>query len=262
VLAGTELRVLPPTAKGRAYQLHVALPASYSKETERRYPALFVTDGYWDFATIQSSIGNLVYDRVVPDFILVGLGYAGEDLDYGNLRRFELSPVPVGDPAPSGHAADFLSTLEETIIPFIDHEYRTDPSYRVLAGSSLGGLFTLYTMYTKPDLFQAYIAPSPAVALGNDWLFGYEEAFATSGKPLKARLYLTAAENEWPSFRDGIKRFHERIKERRYEGFVLEYRLVDGERHAGTKAESYVRGMRFAFAPLAPESGPLPDRTF
>jgi hypothetical protein len=29
--------------------------------------------------------------------------------------------------------------------------------------------------------------------------------------------------------------------------------LVDGERHSGTKAESYNRGVRFAFAPLAPQ---------
>jgi len=262
VLAGTELRVLPPTPGGRSYQLHVALPASYAKEPDRRYPVLFVTDGYWDFATIQTSIGNLVYDRVVPDFILVGLGYAGEGLDYGDLRRFELSPVPVGDPATSGHAADFLKTLEQTIIPFVEREYRADPEHRVLAGSSLGGLFTLYAMYTRPELFEGYIAASPAVALQNDWLLGYEEAFAKSGKPLRARLYLTAAENEWPSFRASIERYQKRLEERRYDGFVSKFRLVDGERHAGTKAESYVRGMRFVFAPLAPESGPLPDRTF
>jgi uncharacterized protein len=261
VIVGSELRVLPPTAQGRAYQLHVALPASYSQEATKRYPVLFVTDGYWDFPTIQTSYANLVYDRVVPELIIVGLGYAGENLEYGNLRRWELSPVPVDDAGEaSGHAADFLQTLEQTIVPFIDREYRTDPSHRVLAGSSLGGLFTLYTMYSKPDLFQGYIAASPAVLLQREWLFGYEDAFAKSGKPLKARLYMTGAENEWPSFLDGIKRFNKRIAGRKYPAFVYEWRLIDGERHAGTKAESYVRGMRFVFTPLAPETGRSKDR--
>jgi predicted alpha/beta superfamily hydrolase len=260
-IAGSQLRVLPPTAQGRNYQLHVALPESYAKDAARRYPVLYVTDGYWDFATIQTSYANLVYDRVVPELIVVGLGYAGENLEYGNLRRWELSPVPIGEPAEtSGHAADFLQTIEQTIIPFIDREYRTDTSYRVLAGSSLGGMFTLYTMYTKPELFQGYIAASPAVLLQKDWLFAYEAAFAKSGKPLKARLYMTAAENEWPTFRAGIQRFHGQIGQRKYPGFVYEFRLIDGERHAGTKAESYVRGMRFVFAPLAPETGPSKDR--
>jgi uncharacterized protein len=260
VLAGTQLRVLPPTAQGRQYQLHIALPGSYQKETVKRYPVLYVTDGYWDFATIQSSYGNLAYDRVVPEFIIVGLGYAGENLDYDKLRRWELSPVPVGEGATSGHAADFLGTLEQTIIPFVDREYRTDTSYRVLAGSSLGGLFALYSMYTKPDLFQGVIAASPAVTVGNDWLLRYEEDFARSGKGLKTRLYLTGAENEWPSFLAAIKRFQAQIAPRKYEGFVSAWRLIDGERHAGTKAESYVRGMRFVFAPRAPESGPSADR--
>ncbi len=260
-IEGTELRVLPPTAQGRAYQLHVALPASYAKQPNKRYPVFFVTDAYWDFATIQSSSGGLVYDRVVPELIVVGLGYAGRDLDYDNLRRWELSPFPFGDAGEaSGHAADFLQTLEQTIIPFVDREYRTDPSYRVLCGSSFGGLFTLYAMYSKPGLFQAYVAASPAVALHNDWLFGYEEAFAKSGKPLHARLYMTGAGNEWPSFLAGIERFRQRIVSRKYDGLVFEYRLVDGERHGGTKPESYTRGMRFAFAPLAPETGPAADR--
>jgi uncharacterized protein len=260
-IQGTELRVLPPTAQGRAYQLHIALPASYAKEPNKRYPVLFVTDGYWDFATIQSSYGGLVYDRVVPELLIVGLGYAGTNLDYDTLRRWELSPFPFGDAGEaSGHAADFLQTLEQVIIPFVDREYRTDPSYRVLAGSSFGGLFTLYTMYTRPGLFQAYVAASPAVALQNDWLFGYEETFAKSGKPLKARLYMTGAENEWPSFLAGIERFRQRITQRKYDGLVFEYRLIDGERHGGTKPESYTRGMRFAFAPLAPETGRTRDR--
>jgi hypothetical protein len=33
---------------------------------------------------------------------------------------------------------------------------------------------------------------------------------------------------------------------------MYSFRLIEGERHAGTKAESYNRGVRFAFAPLAP----------
>jgi uncharacterized protein len=260
IIAGSELRVLPTTAQGRTYQLHVALPGSYAKEPTKRYPVLYVTDAYWDFPTIQTSYDNLVYDRVVPELIIVGLGYSGENLDYGSMRRWELSPVPLEEPgAPSGHAAEFLETIEQTIIPFIDREYRTDASHRVLAGSSLGGLFTLYAMYTKPDLFQGYIAASPAVRHRDKWMSDYEDAFERSHKPLKARLFMTGAENEWPSFLASIKRFHGRIEHRKYPGFTYQWRLIDGERHAGTKAESYVRGMRFVLAPLAPETGRSKD---
>lgn len=255
-IPNSQLRVLPINAAGRHYQLHIGLPASYATDTAKRYPVLYVTDGYWDFEKMVAIRGSLVFDKVVPEFIIVGLGYAGENLNYGNLRRWELSPVSFGGDRGSGRAADFLTTIEKEIIPLMEREYRVDSSYRVLAGASLGGLFTLHAMYSKPDLFQAYIAATPAVVLGNDWLLGVEEAFVKSGRPLKARLYVTGGEMEGAGFLAGIKRFHARQTERKPSGLVYDFRIIDGERHAGMQLESYVRGLRFAFAPLAPETGP------
>lgn len=258
VIPNSQLRVLPVNAAGRHYQLHIGLPSSYTKETAKRYPVVYVTDAYWDFQKITAMEGGLTYDKVVPEFITVGLGYAGEDLNYGNLRRWELSPVAFGGGGPeaSGHAADFLRTIEQEIIPFVEREYRADPSYRVLAGASLGGLFTLHAMYTKPELFQAYIAATPAVVVGNDWLFGYEDAFAKSGRQLKARLYVTGGGNESPGFLGGILRFNQRIASRKHPELAYAFRVIEDERHAGMQFESYLRGLRFAFAPLAPETGP------
>src|SRR5512147_195962 len=256
-IPNSQIRVLPRNEAGRHYQLHVGLPASYAKEPSRRYPVIYVTDGYWDFAKITTIHGSLVYDRVVPEYITVGIGYAGENPNYELLRRWELSPVPLGDDGGgSGHAADFLRTIETVVIPFVEKEYRADPSYRVLGGASLGGLFTLYAMYTNPTLFAAYVAVTPAVVVGNDWLLGYEDAFAKSGRPLKVRLHVSGGGNESPAFLGGILRFNQRIASRRHPGLAYEFRIIDGERHAGMQLEAYTRGLRFVFAPLSPESGP------
>ena len=94
------------------------------------------------------------------------------------------------------------------------------------------------------------------MVVGNDWLLGYEDAFAKSGKPLRARLYVSGGGNESPGFLGGILRFNQRIASRKHEGLAYEFRIIDGERHAGMQFEAYIRGLRFAFAPLAPESGP------
>jgi predicted alpha/beta superfamily hydrolase len=217
--------VLPPNEAGRHYQLHVGLPASYGKEPSRRYPVVYVTDGYWDFAKLTTIHSSLVYDQVVPEYITVGIGYAGESPDYGQLRRWELTPVPFGDDGKaSGHASDFLKTIETVVIPFVEKEYRADPSHRVLGGASLGGLFTLYAMYTNPTLFEAYIAVTPAVVVGNDWLLGYEEAFAKSGRPLTVRLPVSGGGNESPGFLAGILRFNQRITSRKHERLAYEFR--------------------------------------
>ncbi|WP_457389818.1 alpha/beta hydrolase [Roseateles sp. P5_E1] len=259
-VGNTQLRALPKNADGRTYQLHIHLPGSFTKDPKRRYPVLYVTDGYWDFATVVASYNNLNYDKVVPEFITVGLGYAGDNLDYGELRGWELSPVRMNPLSSStGNADKFIAALEKDIFPLMERDYRADPAQRYLAGSSLGGLFTLHAMYAKPDLFKGYIAASPAVVMGNDWIIGQAKAYAATGKAIKARLYVTGAEYEWPGFLAGIKRYQALLPELKHPGLVFQNRTIDGERHAGTKAESYTRGMRFVFEPLAPETGPSKD---
>jgi predicted alpha/beta superfamily hydrolase len=255
-IPGSELRVLPVTAAGRHYQLSVGLPASYAKETARRYPVVYVTDGYWDFEKLDAIRGALVFDKVAPEFIIVGLGYEGEGLDYGTLRGWELSPVPRGGDPKTGHAAEFLATIETEIIPFVEREYRADPTHRVLGGASLGGLFTLYAMYSRPALFSAWVAVTPAVAVNDDWLLGYEQRFAEAGTRLKGRLFVSMGENEGPGHLSSILRYNSRIAGRKYPDLAYRFRIIDGERHAGMQLESYTRGLRFVLAPLAPEQGP------
>jgi len=193
--------------------------------------------------------------------IIVGLGYAGEQLDYQTLRDWELSPVPgKGDRASStGHADKFLAALANDIIPLVEREYRGDPAHRVLAGSSLGGLFALYAMYARPTLFEGLIAASPAVVMGGDWILGQAKAYAATGKPIHARLFVTGAEYEWPGFLAGIQRYQALLPVLQHPGLVYRSRTIDGERHAGTKAESYTRGLRFVFEPSAPQHGPSRD---
>jgi predicted alpha/beta superfamily hydrolase len=261
VIPRSEVRTLPVTAAGRHYALFIGLPASYATEPDKRYPVVYVTDGYWDFQKLTAIHGPLVYDRYAPEFIVVGMGYAGENPNFGDLRRWELSPVPFGTPLDaSGHAKDFLETIETVFIPLLDKEYRTDPKMRVLGGASLGGLFTLYAMFTKPDLFQGYVAVTPAVMVGDSWLLKYEEEFRKSGKSLNGRLYMTVGENEATGFVAPILRMNQRFAPGRYPKLAYGFRIIDGERHAGNQIESYNRGLRFVFAPLAPEQGPAIER--
>jgi uncharacterized protein len=246
---------LPPSSNGRSYQLYIGLPPSYAKQPNRRYPVLYLCDGYWDFTLFNNIFGGLNYDNDAPEVILVGFGYPGQSPDFGALRAYDYTPVPEshdGKGKGTGHAAEFLRVVESEFIPFVEREYRADGKFRVLAGSSLGGLFTLYAMLERPGLFQGYIAPSPAVEWANGWLFGREAAFAAAHKDLPVRLFMSGAGEESPGYLAQVRRFDELLQGRHYPGLRYKWRLVDGERHAGTKPESYNRGVRFVFAPLAP----------
>jgi hypothetical protein len=257
-VAGSEIRVLPRAGNGRMYQLYVGLPDSYEEEPGRRYSALYLCDGYWDFNLVRAIAGNLPGDKVIPEIIVVGIGYPGEGADYARLRRSDLTPVAAtydgaSYDGPSGHAQEFLSVLENDLIPFVEREYRADPSYRALGGSSLGGLFTLYAMFARPGLFVGHIAASPAAQWADDWLLGFEDEFHRGGKPLGSRLFLSYADQEPALIFEGVKRFDARLRERAYPGLAYEFHVVQGEGHVGSKAESFNRGIRFAFSPRAPE---------
>ena len=255
VLGNSEIRDLP-RANGRDFRILVGLPYSYASNPAKRYPVLYICDGYWDFTLVNGLYGNVLYDKAVPEFIIVGLSYQGTDPKYDSLRHYDYTPVPEpNDPKglAGGHAKEFLASLRDKIIPFVQKEYRVDTTWRALGGSSLGGLFALYTAFEAPTLFQGIIAPSPAVTYANGWLFKREAEFAKSGQKLPSRLFLSAAGAEWPDFRSYIEQFHDSLESHKLPGLSMKWRLVEGERHAGTKAESYNRGVRYIFAPLAPE---------
>ena len=246
VLRNTQLRPLPHSANGSDYLLYVALPSDYATAKTKRYPVVYITDAYWDFALYHGFYGNLIYDKAAPEFIIVGFGYQGThtNAEYDVLRRPDYAPPP------EGKADQFLNVVEHEIIPFIEKEYRVDPSYRILSGNSLGGCFSLYAMLARPGLFQAHVAASPAVRKP---LFDLEEKFAASKQKLNARLFMTGGEMEAKGFIADMVRMHERLTSRHYEGFVSQWRLLDGEGHTGTKAETYSRGLRFGFVPIAPK---------
>jgi predicted alpha/beta superfamily hydrolase len=64
-----------------------------------------------------------------------------------------------------GEADDYGRLIIEEIKPFIDDTYRTlpDPQHTGMAGSSLGGLVTLYLGLKRPDVFSRLGVMSPSV---------------------------------------------------------------------------------------------------
>lgn len=252
VIETSELRALPRAANGNRYLLHIALPSDYAKQPDKRYPVLYTCDGNWSFTLLCGLYGGLLYDRAIPDYILVGIGYPVSDQAIAQFRSYDYLPVPSPDDKEgkkTGHAAEFLEVIQNEIIPYVEREYRVDSNYRVLAGGSAGGTFTLYTLFTKPTLFQGYIAISPGVG-ATSGLPAVEEKFARSGRQLPVRLFMSGASEEWPDFLETIRKFDTVLQDRSYTRFSYQFRVIEGQGHGGTAAESFSRGIPFVFRPL------------
>jgi len=150
-----------------------------------------------------------------------------------------------------GQADQFLKVIETLAIPMLEQEYRADPSRRILIGGSLGGAFTLYALYTKPSLFHAYVAASPAVAP----VWQYEEAFARTGKTIDARLFMTVGALESNIYQNEVVLFDQKISTRSYLKNGYAFRYIQGLRHSGSIMNGFIEGLQYAFEPIAPERG-------
>jgi predicted alpha/beta superfamily hydrolase len=257
VLAGTVCRVLPRTVPDRLYKLLIGLPASFAEHPERKYPVILVTDGYWSFQGLDATVGGLAYGKHIPESLLVGISYEGDNLDFGKMRAMDLWHGTLhGYYEGEGHAERFLAMIETQVLPLLERDYRADPAHRYLVGSSAGGLFALYAMLSNPQLFQGYVADSPSIT--NLW--SMERAFAASGRSVDGRVFITSAGNEWPEYRKWIPIFYERMRQHGIVKGGLEYRETPGTRHGAGLPESYMRGLMYVMEPLAPETGASTDQ--
>lgn len=241
----TEVRQLTSRATGRSYDIYIRLPDRYGQDQQKKYPVLYVLDGQWDFKLLDSIYGGLYYDGAVPEMIIVGITYSGDHPDYGALRAMDYTPVADLFISGSGEASKFLAFLKEQLIPFIESDYRADPSQRVLMGSSFGGTFTLYALFTEPSLFRGYVSGSPIVTYGHRFAFQQESEYASRHTDLPVRLFLSVGELE--EMARPVQEFIQVLQERNYPGLQMETRIIGGEGHASNKPETYNRGLRFVF---------------
>ena len=75
----------------------------------------------------------------------------------------------------------------------------------MLAGHSLGGLFAVHAMVSKPDLFQSVVAVSPALQWDNQLVVKRAEDFLKNRKEMNTTFFMTLG-NEPGPIEDGFRR--------------------------------------------------------
>lgn len=247
VQPGTQFHQVDVEEMGRSYELLVTLPGSYSSSPDRHYPVIFLTDAQWDMALVTNILGKLNYDNHLHEMIIVGISYPGKDAKYDQLRLLDMTPVEIPGVSGSGSADAFLETIEKVFIPLIEKKYRVDASVRALGGVSLGGAFSLYAAMKKPELFKRYIAISPGVIVGDEYLFKYEATYSKTHDSLPVRLFTTYGEDEYPLFREPIVRFQKILEEREYKDLSLRNHSVEEGRHGSVAIEGWMHGLLWVF---------------
>jgi len=251
VMPNSEMHLMSTDkTSNKDYLLYIHKPEGYD-ESKDKYPVLYLLDPWWDFPVVAGAHSGLVFDGVIPPMIIVGIGYAGENPEVDQLRERDYTPVKITGNDKVGDGAGFLNFIESDIIPFVEDNYRADKKYKVLAGSSYGGLFSLFALFEKPKLFQGHIAITPAVVWNDRWLFQREARFYSQQKKpeLNTNLYISVGDkDQLENFTNETLAFNSLIKDRPYQGFNYRFELRKNESHASVKLGSFSQGLRHAFS--------------
>ena len=258
VVDRVEVRQLTSRVNGVDYELHISLPHGY-EATDRRYPVVYTLDAGYSFLIARNITDHLAERGHQDEIIVVSIAYEGAEPgrsdDYRAHRTRDYTPThsATGGYGPrfqeaSGGGPRFLQVLETEIIPAVDRSYRTVPGRRILVGHSYGGLFTLWTMLTRPELFSGWIAVSPSIWYDDHHLLAVEEAYAEHHEELPGRAYLCVGSRERNSRIDMVRDLETlagRLEHRGYQGLALDSRVMPDETHNSVFPGCLSNGLRF-----------------
>jgi predicted alpha/beta superfamily hydrolase len=237
-------KITSKIVSGQEYELHISLPSGY-ETSNKKYPVVYLMDSQWDFPLVKSILGEQYYDGFIPEVIMVGVTWGGINPNPDSLRARDYTPSNEVRLKQSGGANKFLDFMKTELFPFIESNYKTDKENRSLMGCSLGGLFTMYTLFTHTDMFTAYVAASPAVGWDNEVLYKYEKTFAKKNLEKPIKLYMTVGDVE--SGKPTFEKFSNFIIKNKYPNLLVGSKILENTGHSATKPETYSRGLQYIF---------------
>jgi len=274
-ILASETRLMKSKHTGRTYRITISLPYAYSKpgvkggafdNAPAAWPVVYLLDANWFFGMVTDTVRAMAWCGRTTEAIVVGIGYS-ENADPQETfreamarRENDFTPVRseviekemtegIRRPVYTGDAGNFLKFIKDELTPQVEKEFRADPSKRILAGHSLGGLFAAFALFEGPDLFNTFIIGSPYLAYGDKFTFKHEEAFAQKHKKLPANVYLFAGELEESvddtTLTDSL-RFAAVLQSRKYKGLSLVNQVFVDQNHCEVTAPGFQAGLKFA----------------
>jgi predicted alpha/beta superfamily hydrolase len=234
------LHTIKSQAVGEDRTVLVRVPVNYDR-SQTRYPVIYMLDAHPPYnAMMAGLVEQQVWGDVMSDAIVVGI--------QNTNRTRDMTATP-GDRGDGGGAENFLRFIETEVIPFVEKNYRTEP-YRIIAGHSLAGLFVIYTLTERPDLFNGYIAASPHLLWDKNYQVKRAEGALKKRTDWNKTLFVALGDE--PEYMDSFNAFQQLLKQSKPKGLDYEFRLFKGENHGSVVLPAYYAGLRKIYAGWTP----------
>ena len=152
--------------------------ASRISVLKRRYPTIYLLDGrdYIEYAHTPAVLDGLIESGEIEPVIAVFVTPPNRHQPDMPNRTTEYGLNP-----------DYARFMAEELVPFVEERYRSlnDPSARLVAGPSYGGLAAAYVPLQHPKVFGLGYSQSGYLSFGGNALIeAYEQAGPEADSPL------------------------------------------------------------------------------
>lgn len=226
-------KVKIPTLSGENERTsYIYLPVGYERG-DRRYPVLYMFDGHNLFSDEEATFGKSWGLSDYLDYTDTPIIVAAVECSHkGNSRLSEYSPVSFDYHGERviGRGKKYMDWLTSDFKGWVDSSFRTlpDREHTFIAGSSMGGLMTIYAIAKYGNYFSRGAALSPSLWVQE----GQVPTFISKAKFRQGtRLYTDYGSKEFSNHSPQRELFGEVFKILCSKGVAVTARIVPGGTH-------------------------------
>jgi predicted alpha/beta superfamily hydrolase len=234
---------------GEERTIFVSTPSSYDSSSDY-YPVMYVLDGWTGIINFTSGlVNNLADNNLCPEMIIVAIENTVRIRDMSPTKpKYDNNGIEIkyyGDEKLGG-ADMFLYFIETELFPFIDKTYRTIP-YRIFSGHSAGGMCVTHAFLTHNNMFNSYIAISPALNWDSNLLNRTAEEKIGSMNLKNKQYYFSVGGDETPSTVEDAHAFAQILKIKSPAELRWKFDYIENEDHGSQSTIAFYNGLRFIY---------------
>lgn len=214
---------------------YIYVPDSWTRNRKQRYPVLYMFDGHNVFfdedATYGKSWGMLDYMQTTQTPMIIAAVECNHSPDNGRLREY--SPYTFEDPELGhieGQGYTTMKWMTRVFKPMIDRKYPTlpDREHTFIAGSSMGGLMSLFAVTRFNRTFSRAACLSPSIWFAPEKL---DRILTQSTIAPGTVIYMDYGSREMPQHRNMKRQFRKVVSRLLERDVMLTCRIVPGGEH-------------------------------
>ena len=226
-------------------QIQISVPKKYDPKTMGKLDVLYILDGEWASSLTKTAYEFLEYAKFIPTNILI-VSIPNKYDNGKNMRRRDFIPMKVKGGNISQGATNFLLFLKEELIPMINKKYQVNPQNNTLYGSSLGGLFTVYTFLSEPTLFKSYLAIEPVLQYADNYINKFAEEQLENRKEFHETIWISSRKGK-PFKAMGSFNFESILQSKNPKGLRWQITTYENETHFSVIWKGLYDGLKFVY---------------